>query len=240
MKKYVLSLEFLSDALIGSGEGYGAVIDSDIVFDDLGLPFVPAKRVKGCLRASTTEVCQMLERSGWNDLIPERPEAGLARLGLRDIVDRLFGYPGQAEPAPLYISDLRLEGYDGIRRTIEHFRRDYPELFLPQAVLGTFTSIRRQTAIDPGTGTARTHSLRTARVLNKGKRFLGDIGLDISPGDVWLETAESLLYLGCLNFRAMGKSRNRGLGEVRCKLSGVEEGTANRLWATLASEGGMS
>lgn len=240
MKKYVLSLEFLSDALIGSGEGYGAVIDSDIVFDDLGLPFVPAKRVKGCLRSSATEVCQMFERSGWKDLIPEAAEAGHGHLGLRDIVDRLFGYPGQAEPAPLFISDLRLEGYDGIRRTIEPLRRDYPELFMPQAVLGTFTSIRRQTAIDPGTGTARTHSLRTARVLNKGKRFLGDIALDISPGDEWLEMAESLLYLGCLNFRAIGKSRNRGLGEVRCGLSGLEENTVIMLRTALASEGGMS
>ena len=42
-----ITIKLLSDALINSGEGFGAIIDSDVVFDDIGLPYIPAKRIKG-------------------------------------------------------------------------------------------------------------------------------------------------------------------------------------------------
>jgi CRISPR/Cas system CMR subunit Cmr4 (Cas7 group RAMP superfamily) len=61
MKTYTLKLTLLSPCLIGSGEGFGAVIDSDIVFDEFGIPYIPAKRIKGCLRDSAIEVCEMFK-----------------------------------------------------------------------------------------------------------------------------------------------------------------------------------
>lgn len=47
MAVFTFNLELLSDTLIGSGEGWGATIDTDVVFDDFGLPYIPARRVKG-------------------------------------------------------------------------------------------------------------------------------------------------------------------------------------------------
>ena len=38
MTEFYLKIKLLSDALVGSGESFGANIDSDIYFDDFGLP----------------------------------------------------------------------------------------------------------------------------------------------------------------------------------------------------------
>lgn len=52
MKTYKISVSLLSASLIGSAEGYGAIIDSDVIFDEVGIPYIPAKRFKGILRES--------------------------------------------------------------------------------------------------------------------------------------------------------------------------------------------
>jgi CRISPR-associated protein Csx10 len=49
-QKYLIQIQLLSDTLIGAAEGYGAVIDKDSVFDEVGLPIIPGKRVKGIFR----------------------------------------------------------------------------------------------------------------------------------------------------------------------------------------------
>ncbi len=49
-QKYIMQIQLLSDTLIGSAEGYGAIIDKDSVFDEVGLPIIPGKRIKGILR----------------------------------------------------------------------------------------------------------------------------------------------------------------------------------------------
>jgi CRISPR/Cas system CMR subunit Cmr4 (Cas7 group RAMP superfamily) len=59
-----LELHLESPVLIGSGEGWGSVIDTDVVFDEVGLPFIPARRVKGVLRESTLELLEMFVISG--------------------------------------------------------------------------------------------------------------------------------------------------------------------------------
>ena len=88
MSVFKLNLKLLSDTLIGSGEGWGAIIDNDIVFDDFGLPYIPARRVKGCLRESALEVMEMFEQSGIS-------------FASRGDIGTLFGKPGQSESGAL-------------------------------------------------------------------------------------------------------------------------------------------
>ena len=59
MLNYQIKIILKSDTLIGSGEGFGSIIDTDVVFDDLGIPYIPAKRVKGIMLESAEELNEM-------------------------------------------------------------------------------------------------------------------------------------------------------------------------------------
>ena len=50
MMNHKINVKLKSDALIGSGEGFGAIIDTDVVFDEVGIPYIPGRRIKGCLK----------------------------------------------------------------------------------------------------------------------------------------------------------------------------------------------
>lgn len=54
-----ISITLLSDTCISDGERYNSYIDNDICYDKYGLPYIPAKRIKGCLRESAMEVNDM-------------------------------------------------------------------------------------------------------------------------------------------------------------------------------------
>lgn len=66
MKKKLI-IELLSDCLPGSGAGNGSYIDTDCVFDAYGFPFIPSKRIKGCLR----ETAEKLQSMGYADNFSE-------------------------------------------------------------------------------------------------------------------------------------------------------------------------
>lgn len=195
MKAYTIQIILKSDALIGSGEGYGAIIDSDIVFDDLGISYIPAKRIKGCLRDSANEVSQMFTSSGINYKID---------------VDKTFGNPGQKESTPIYFSNLVIEEYEKNRKWLEYLSKEYKDILSRDGILSTFTEIRQQTAIDEE-GVADEHSLRTIRVLRRDLTFSGEIQVE---DDCFVKP----LAFACLNLRRIGTKRNRGFGEVECKL----------------------
>jgi CRISPR/Cas system CSM-associated protein Csm3 (group 7 of RAMP superfamily) len=199
MKPYTLKLELMSPTLIGSGEGFGAVIDTDVVFDEVGLPFVPAKRIKGCLLDSAKEVQAYFNHAG---------------IKLPVAVTEAFGIPGAASSAPVYFSSLFIEDYESNKVWLEYLlaAKQYGDVLSKEQILGTFTQIRQQTAIGVE-GVAHDHSLRTIRVLNKGLRFQGALHMEGDDSDI-LNT----LLLACLNFRHMGGKRNRGFGTVRCLL----------------------
>lgn len=221
MKTYTLSIKLLSDALISSGEGFGAIIDSDVVFDEVGLPYIPAKRIKGCLRDAAREVCAMLESAQVISFL------NLDKTKDKEykVIEKVFGPPGGASPAPVYFSHLTIDDYEKNRQWLEYLSNKYSEehevssnakyrtgILTRDSILATFTTIRQQTAIN-NEGVADEHSLRTIRVLKKGVVFHGEIhALEINP-DI-----EKLLVLGCLNLRRLGTKRNRGFGEVECRL----------------------
>lgn len=45
-----IKIELMSDLCAGSGYSFAGVIDSDVSYDEYGLPFLPARRLKGCMR----------------------------------------------------------------------------------------------------------------------------------------------------------------------------------------------
>ena len=207
MKTLTLVIELLSDALIGSGEGWGATIDSDIVFDELGLPYIPAKRIKGSLRDSATEVLEMFKKAGITNCFD------LSREGTKrefKLINSTFGRPGQEAPSPIYCDNFYIPDYENTRAWLEHLSEEYSSIITRDTVLSTFTYIRQQTRINKD-GIAEDYSLRTIRVIKKGNSFHGTITIEDN-------SAVDLLNLTCKNLRRIGTKRTRGFGEVKCRL----------------------
>lgn len=194
MKTLTIEITLKSSTLTGSGEGFGAIIDTDIVFDEIGLPYIPAKRIKGCLRDSATEVSEMFNSSGINFPLD---------------IDNTFGKEGQEKSCPVYFSNLTIEDYQANKAWLQYYKKS--NLLSEESIINFFTEIRQQTAINEDTGVAKDHSLRTIRVIKKGHKFTGEIQVeDTSIIDT--------LSLACLNMRHIGAKRNRGFGEIECNL----------------------
>lgn len=203
MTEYNMEIRILSDTLIGSGEGFGAIIDTDIIFDNVGIPFISAKRVKGLLRDSARKINEM-----FNQAIPEYVLPNF---------NELFGDKGKDYSCPINVSDFYIQEYDKNYKWLEHYlnQKDYKNFISKDLVIDYFTSIRKSTTVDEE-GVAKKHSLRSYRVLSSGPVFTGKINIDLNKDDA--NKFGKLLALACQNLKSMGTKRNRGLGEIECKL----------------------
>ncbi|MHB1645392.1 MAG: RAMP superfamily CRISPR-associated protein [bacterium] len=188
---YQIAIRLKSDALIGSGEGFGSIIDTDVVFDDLGLPYIPAKRVKGIMLESAQELNEMLNI--FNKSVN---------------IDNIFGKKGEKEGL-VYFSNFYLENYANIREWLEYYCKK-TKIINKQSIIAQMTSLRYSTAIDSKTNLAKEGSLRTERIINSGKIFASDI--------YFPEKLEENIALICQNTRRIGTKRTRGLGEIEVLL----------------------
>ncbi len=204
---YEIHVKLESDALIGSGEGLGAIIDTDVVFDDVGLPYIPGRRIKGCLRDSANEVLKMFKKSGINGFIININKKN----EYFEIIDKVFGTP--EKPSAINISNLTITDYQSNHQSLKYLMKEYKNILPKDEVISFFTSIRQQTKIDD-VGVAEEHSLRTVRAIKKGNEFEGGITIDTSDDN----DALKLLWLACINLRHLGTKRNRGFGKVECEL----------------------
>ena len=55
-KKAKIQIELQSDLCVASGYSYDGVIDTDICYDALGIPYISAKRLKGCFKETAESV----------------------------------------------------------------------------------------------------------------------------------------------------------------------------------------
>ncbi|MFW0884775.1 RAMP superfamily CRISPR-associated protein [Candidatus Acidulodesulfobacterium sp. H_13] len=187
MNEYKIKIDFKSDVLVGIGEGYGTIVDSDVVLDEVGLPYIPSKRIKGIMRESAEEVNEMLES-----------------FNIHIDIDKIFGTAGAAEGA-LHLSNFFLTEYEDCKAWFKYLIND-KNIINKQNITEQLTSLRYSTAIDMGTGCAKEHSLRIERVIEKDNTF-------IAHADLY-ESSEIYLALICQNIRRMGTKRTRGLGEI--------------------------
>jgi CRISPR-associated protein Csx10 len=126
-------------------------------------------------------------------------------------IEDTFGKQGEEKSCPVYFSNLMIEDYEANKEWIKYLSNEYKEILSRDIIIDTFTEIRQQTAINEKTGVALPHSLRTIRVIKKGYKFYGDIQVED-------EKVIDTLALACINLRRIGTKRNRGYGEVECKL----------------------
>ncbi|MFN8672933.1 MAG: RAMP superfamily CRISPR-associated protein [Candidatus Sericytochromatia bacterium] len=196
--KLIISLE--SDALIASGEGYGAVIDSDIIFDDLGIPYIPAKRIKGCLKDSLKEISEIFFNSNIGKTLP---------------LDLVFGNNYENIQSEVNFSNLTIEEYNNNYEWLKYFttEKDISKFISQNLITSFFTDIRQQTCIDEKDGVSKDHSLRTSRVLKKGLKFEGFLDINNER-----ELILDFIILACINLRRIGSNRTRGFGEISCEI----------------------
>lgn len=210
--KGVLTITLCSDLCAGSGYAYAGVIDSDICYDDFGLPYIPAKRLKGCMRESAQSILY--------DFISQED------------VEKLFGAAGEKSCGFLAINNARIANYDKIVEELKALKKNGSEVVAyssQQEILNQFTQIKAQTSIDEN-GVADDNTLRYTRVVkqyspitNKPLVFETEITLTQATTDL-----EEILEKIALATRNIGMHRNRGMGSVTCKLvfdKEIEENT---------------
>lgn len=200
MSLYYLKIELKSDATFGRGDGIAGLVDVEVEQDSLGLPYLRGRTLKGLWR----EECE--------NLIAVHP-AGNA---LKPLCNRLFGIGGSTTDATglLQVGDACLP--DAVRVAIQQAQ------LKPHEVLTSLTGVRRQTSIETN-GIADPHSLRAMRVILRTTTFISPITCPALS-----QAQESILLAGCYALRHLGTSRNRGRGEVQCRLFDLHGSELNR------------
>lgn len=200
-----ITIALQSDLCVSSGKGWSTAIDNDVCFDKYGLPFIPARRVKGCLKAAAEFMEYPAER-----------------------IKKIFGTPGAGFESGsgtgagrFRISDARLDNYAAVCRDIAALH------ISPETVTDMFCDVRGSTQIE--NDTAKDSSLRFVRVVNRlspfesekdGEKvhpplaFCCDVSFDANTPEEDVDIFENC----CKALRSMGYKRNRGLGAVRCTL----------------------
>lgn len=203
-----IKLELLSDLCTSSGDTVSGIIDTEVCYDENGIVYIPAKRVKGCLREAALELKDALGNE-FDD------EAFI----------KLFGRAGDDNSSALMISNGYIEKYKNIDKEIRMLKNtDKKYYYQKQFITEYYTSLRTNTRVDRETLTAQKDTLRITRVIDKGNTFYFEIN-DLEKRE------KDFLEKVCKVFRRMGLSRTRGLGEVRCTLDSgnTNPGTINML-----------
>lgn len=181
MGKGCLIIKLLSDACPASGEAFNSTIDTDICYDDLGFPYIPGKRIKGCLRESAIE---------------------LGEWGYPIDVEAIFGGP-KDKKGRLQLSSAWLEHREQLMEQLEEARRGWN--IAQQDVINAFSYIRTQTAMDPKTGTADENTLRVTRVLRKGLIFRAEVAIPCEYVADFKKCCANLRFIGLNRTRGLGE-----------------------------------
>ena len=180
MKEGKLCIKLLSDLCVSDGGVYNSALDTDICQDEYGIPYIPAKRLRGCLREAAIEL------SDW--------DAGIEP-------DELFGTEG-ANISKVFIGNAYPENYKFIVGAIKSVKN---KIYHKQNILNHFSYIRTQTAINNDTGVADDTSLRTMRVANKGLVFEAPIQYEDELIEQLIRCASILRHMGISRTRGLGE-----------------------------------
>lgn len=197
MKFLKVAIEVLSPLHLGSAKA-DVVIDAEAIHDQYGMPYFPAKRLKGLLYESALEMAE------FGAQLPEEE-----KWFTEDEVKKLFGAKYSFE-AGFSMDNFTFNDYDVKCRDWCYLKTKYPNLFGREEVWQTYTKVRYSTALDEN-GIVVNSSLRNMRVVDKGCTFYGEILLKEDS-----EINIKIINYALLNLRYVGTKRNRGLGEVKC------------------------
>lgn len=212
MRRRNLEIILKSDFCTATGESIPGLLNSRTALEH-GVPYIPAKRVKGCLLEAGRELAA-------HGIIKE------------ELLYRIFGTPGMEQGGAICIGDAHIHSVPGYLlkpesteqipagdyERLQRLLKEYPgtEMSLVEEI---FTRNRTRTALEKETGTAKEHSLRTFQVVPAGIIFSCRIEGELNREE------EEALQLCARGLRHMGIGITRGMGEVCCRLYGEESET---------------
>lgn len=194
---YDLIITLKSDLCTADGDGCASAIDTDVCIDSHGLPVIPAKRIKGCLKDAARFI-------GTDD----------------EVIDEIFGKSGSNKGCPLFLSDAELTS------AYQFAECEGNSEITPAQITELFTYVRASTAIDEETGSAKEQSLRFMRVVKhyspideKENSFAARVDIP--------EEYETKFRRICKALRNIGYKRTRGFGAVSCELIKTQVSSKN-------------
>ncbi|MFB3906032.1 MAG: hypothetical protein ACE15E_21520 [Acidobacteriota bacterium] len=191
-----ITIDLLADTSFSRGESTPGSVDVEIEHDDLGLPCLSGKTLRGLIRDSWLTMASCF---------PDLREAG----------SRVWGPIGDlAEISILRFGDAQVDASVGEWIAWAEHRNLHP--LLPPAVLDALTDTRSQTSEERSTGAPAETTLRSIRVALRTLRLYAPIAWINQPGEEDLRC----LALSVLGTRHAGLGRNRGRGFVRLLLNG--------------------
>lgn len=196
MSKLEIEITTLSPLHLGSGHA-DVMVDAEVVHDEFGMPYFPAKRFKGILFESALEVAEMAELSQSNFLT-------------RSDVELLFQH-GTTSDVQLIVSDLFLPEIEKMREDWKYLQKRFGSFIQPLDVLKQYTDLRYQTRLE--NGIAFDGSLHNMRTVDKGLSFYGTIEIENGTGK-----EEQIIALALENLSSGGLKRNRGFGKIQARL----------------------
>lgn len=208
MRLQWIEIQLRSDLCPANGDAIAGLIDVEIA-QAYGLPLLPAKRLKGCLRGI-----------GWaladgGVVSPETVEAlfGTAtRSGMLRVWDaHLYRAPLEDEQDAFCIEEYEPFA-EALAMKFSGEAREVENGFHAKEILELFTSVRTQTAIEAD-GVAADRSLRSLRVINRGVVLRAKVALLVEDDE-----ASALLQMCVKGLRHIGLGITRGFGEVACVL----------------------
>ena len=194
----IVEIELLSETVFGGDGSVHGTADIEIQADEHGLPYLAGRTLKGLIR----------EQAEWyNHFLPNDEKMD------REIL-RLFGKPWEDNHECLRIGDARLSD------AIYEFIRKHG--IGPREALDAVTTVRSMTSIDEA-GRAAKGTLRQVRAMKPGFRLYAPVFAAADLTDRERELLEKAVKL----VRHVGTMRNRGKGEVRCRIrwTGVQAGS---------------
>lgn len=206
--KLTLHLELITDATFGRGDGVAGLIDEEVEYDPAtGLPFLRGRALKGLLVEECANILYALQ-------------ATEAHARFEQAAQDLFGQPGSAldTAARLHVGPARVP--PALCAAVEADVSADPPRLAPADVLESLTGIRRQTAVDEGTGAPDAGSLRSMRVVLRGTPLESELEFDGDPDPAAL----ALLSACVLGLRRAGTARNRGRGRLEASLRDAQGG----------------
>ena len=196
-----MTIELKSDLCIASGYAYAGSIDSDICYDEWGIPYIPGRRLKGCLRETAeTEMRALIEG---------------------DCMDRIFGQSRADGTKGIVIEDAFPRGYGEMVKALKKIRKssdkELKEILTQQRVLEEFSTVKAQTALDED-GVADDQTLRYTRTVNQYISDVEKMVFETSVSYDLNEAEKKILGYIVSATKHIGLYRNRGLGNVKCRL----------------------
>lgn len=194
MYKYPIKIELLSETIWGNGESENGVVNTDILIDNDGFPYLLGKTFKGYLKKAVNDILKPL--GIYNKHINKI---------FKDKVSKKNGNDTDYDASVIRFTNFYLD--DAIKVIFDEEDKDRKNI-----ILEALTDIRFANNI-------KEEKLRTSRVLKKGLIFNGYI----ETTDELDEEQLNFIKMAAKSLKHMGISKSRGKGLVKVEAAAFEK-----------------